>query len=194
MNDIERIKALKETRVKVDNIVKEINELTQINEQKLEQNVDEVCKRIENELEEIYELTDENVYKTRHILVYLENAPKKIKRSYGISFDGKVNKMYFIDTESSYGTKGNDREYHVVISDYGDGSGCHYYEDGKWREETIQGMTWKEYFATYWDDIKKEIIKKITDAYEEHQRENLKDAMNKLNDSENRLAKIQTYL
>ena len=194
MNDIERIKALKETRVKVDNIVKEINELTQVNKQKIEQNVDEVCKRIEKELEEIYELTDKNVYRTRHISVYLSNAPGELKVSCGIGFDGKTNEMYFMDTERIYGTKGNDKEYHILIADYADGSGRHYYEDGKWREGTIRGMTWKEYFARYWDDIKKEIIKEITNAYEEYQKGNLKDAMNRLNDSENRLAKINRNL
>ena len=190
MNDIERIKALKETRVKVDNIVKEINELTQVNKQKIEQNVDEICKRIEKELEEIYELTDENVYGTRHISVNLNNGLKGLRKAYGIGFDGKTNEMYFMDTEKIYGTKGNDKEYHIVIADYADGSGRHYYEDGKWREGTILGMTWKEHIATSWDDMKKEIIKEITNAYEEYQKGNLKDAMNRLNDSENRLAKI----
>lgn len=194
MNDVERIKALKETRVKVDNIIKEIDELTQVNKQKLEQNVDEVCKRIEKELEEIYELTDENIYRTRHISIRIDNAPREIKNTYGIGFDGIQNVRYFMDTESSSGIEGNDKEYHVVIADYSDASGRHYYEDGKWREGTIYGMTWKEYFATYWDDMKKDIIRNIADSYERYQRENLKDAMDRLNDSENRLAKIQTKI
>ena len=194
MNDIERIKALKETKVKVDNIVKEIDELTQINKQKIEQNVDEVCKRIEKEIEEIYELTDENIYGTRHISIRIDNAPSKIKNTYGISFDGRTNIMYFMDTESSCGIEGNDKEYHVVIADWSDASGRHYYEDGKWREGTICGMTWKEYFATYWNDMKKVIIRNIANSYEKYQRENLKDAMNRLNDSENRLAKIQAII
>lgn len=191
MDNITRIKALKKTRVKVDKLVKEIDELTQANIQQLNENVDEICSRIEKDLEEIYKLTDENVYRTRHLSVCLYNTPKEIKNTYGIAFDGETNEMYFMDTERSYGTKGNDKKYHIVIADYSDASGRHYYEDGKWREEIILGMTWKEYFATYWEDIKEQIITEIAKAYESYNKDQLHDAMSRLDDSENRLSKTE---
>ena len=191
MDNIEKIKALKEVRVKVDELVKEIDGLTQTNIQQLNDNVDEICNKIGKELEEIYKLTDKNVYRTRHLSINLYNAPKEIKRSYGIAFDGKTNRMYFIDTEKSYGHEGDDKEYHIVIADYSDGSGRHYYEDGTWRQGTICGMTWKEFFATYWEDIKEQMLSSIAKAYESYNKSQLHDAMDRLNDSENRLAKTE---
>lgn len=180
MDKIAQITALKRIQDEIDDMTNRIENIIKGNEITINENVDAICSRIEKELEEIYELTDERIYSSRHITFSANGF------HYGLAFDGTQNKMYFLDTETPWGYKGERREYHVVIAEHSDASGKHYYEDGKWRDQRT-----KEIFAANWDAIKKSIIDRITLAYENHQKDTLKENMRRLRESESRLAKVE---
>lgn len=175
-----QIAALKRIQDEVDEMASRIDSIVKENEITIAENVDAICSRIERELEEIYELTDERIYGTRHLYFTAGG------HNYGLAFDGKQNKMYFIDTEKGWGRDGDDREYHVVIAKFQDASGTHYFEDGKWRDQRT-----KEIFASDWEAAKAEIKDKIIFAYETHQKNVLRENMRKLNESEKRLARTE---
>ena len=174
-----QIEALRKVQDEIDELSARIDTIVKENEQKITDNVDEICKQIEKDLEEIYEMTDERIHDTRHVYFYVDSY------HYALSFDGKANAMYFIDTEKSWGKRDDNRPYHIVIAEHQDGSGKHYYEDGKWRDQRT-----KEIFASGWAEAKKEIHEKIIQAYEFAQKESLKSCMRVLNDSESRLANV----
>lgn len=179
MDKIAQIQALKRLQTEVDEMSSRIEDIVNANEIAITENVDDICLRIENELEEIYELTDERVHDSRHFYFMAGG------HSYGLAFDGKQNKMYFLDSEKSWGREGDDQAYHIVISKYPDASGTHYYEDGKWRDQRT-----KEIFASEWETIKEGIKDKIIQAYERYQKKTLENNMRKLQESEKRLASV----
>lgn len=187
MTDTEKIIALKETKKKVDELIITIDSIVNDNTVKAEQSISQICKQIEKDLEEIYELTDESVYKTRRL--YIKHSSF---RSYGICFDGSAYAKNFIGSEKRSEDYKKKIPYHVLICDYEDGSGHHYYEDGKWNNSEYSDEI--EVIASNWALMKEVAIKKIVKAYEDSQKEGLADAMQRLEKSNERLAELQKEL
>lgn len=180
MNDkIAKINALRAIEDEVLAVYEKINDIVAEKEKELSENVDAICRQIEKDLEDLSKLTDTDIYETKH-LGFQANG-----HWYGVSFNGKTNSMYFMDQNRSWGTNGDDREYHIVIAEHRDASGYHYYEDGKWRE------TSKEFFASNWKEIKPQLEDDLVRAYKNHQDTLLKKSMDKLHDVEQRLAATQ---
>lgn len=175
-----QIEALRKVQDEIDELSTRIDTIVKENEQKITDNVNEICKQIEKDLEEIYEMTDERVYKTRHISFYVSGY------RYNLVFDGSINSMYFLESEKAFGKKGDDKTFHILIAEFKDGSGKHYYEDGRWR-----GQHTKEIFASGWEEAKEEIQNSIIEAYEYTQKETLRSCTRVLKDSESRLAKVE---
>lgn len=179
MDKIAQIMAMKRMQDELDEMTQRIDGIVQENEVMINDNVDNICARIERELEEICELTDDRISGTKHIHFSAGGF------NYGLAFDGTQNKMYFMDTESSWEHKDDKKDYHIVIAKHADASGTHYYEDGRWRDQQT-----KEIFASDWENAKENIKNAILKAYEYHQKNLVKENMRKLNESENRLASV----
>lgn len=184
MTEIERVKALKEMRIKADALMAEIYNLSAENEKEITRNVDEICEQIERDLEEIYELTDKNVIGTRHINFSCETPYGK--RTYGLAYEGETLVRYFMDSERTWGNS-ETRKYHVILGQYSDASGVHWYEDGKWRTNS---NAMREIFASNWENIKEQIISNIGKAYEDYQKSGMEKALRRLSETENRLAAV----